>query len=434
MTTETRYMKNADINNNGLACKELGTSQSTTSAYTYREGSPYGTTTYCGIRVWKRASGGSETEITAGTPVAQVSRSANGEGIQSNTWNCPETTLTSGDSIVVRVYDKIGSGSWTLRQTFQTEDISGSKLNAATWTVYYYTKRSLVEGDPGYTASWFYYGTSTYNSRVEGFAYEGGQTYYKSLFATETAVVALVRITIFTKTLSIIESSVVALGKVPTCCRTLAVVESTVVSLSRMVSYFRTLAATCVSVASLVKTGIFEIALAVASVGKALLKGAVYEPLADYVEGVNCFLMEHTEDWSSIVTMVTLKGGRDASGNDIVVKVQDKDAIKKYGKRLMIVSETQWTTQTLCELRALQILSDLSKPGIAVKLDCEPNVLNIDDAVVFRSTSIGVDDTFNVQSITREYGPGEGMVLELSNKPPALTDLLSTLERAIQRR
>jgi len=298
----------------------------------------------------------------------------------------------------------------------------------------------------------------------------GVATYYKTLAVTESSVVSLSKVSTmyrtlavvevsvaslfkgYFRTLSVVESSVVALGKVMTYCRNLAVVESSVVSLSRVMTYlktlsvvessvvtllkkhYKTLAVTCVTIPSLIRTQTYQIVLAVVSTIKALLKSALYEPLADYVEGENCFLMEHSEDWSSIVTIVTLKGGRDASGNDIVVQVKDKEAIKQYGERLMIVSETQWTTQTLCELRALQILSDLSKPGIAVKLDCEPNVLNIDDAVVFRSTSIGVDDTFNVQSITREYGPGEGMVLELSNKPPALTDLLSTLERAIQRR
>jgi len=414
LPTETRYFKNATIENNGLSCKELGTSQSTTYAQYYTYTIDSGVAVYFGIRVWKRSSAGVETEITAGTPVAQVSRSVNGEGIQSNMWSCPQTALASGDSIVVRAYRKHGSGSWTQLDSWQTEDIDGSQLDAANWTVYYWTKRNYVAGDPSYTESWFRFGSSTYNSRIEGFAYTGAPTYYKTLAVTEVSVASLAKTAAYYRTLAVIELSVVALAKAA--------------------SYYRTLAATCTSVVSLLKVATRYVALAVTSLTKPVLKAAVIEPLRPFVEGENCFVMEHIEDWRGIVTMVTLKGGKDGSGNDIVVTVQDKDAIKKYGTRLMIVSETQWTSNLLCQLRALQILSNFSKPTVTVKLDCGPNIVKINEAVSFKSTNLGVDDTFNVQSVTHEYGEGEKMVLELGNRPLALTDLFSTLERLIQRR
>jgi len=133
-------------------------------------------TVYWGIRVWKRDAAGAETEITAGTPVAQVSRSSDGAGLQSNTWNCTQTTLTSTDSIVVRVYIKFGSGAWTLLglaspySVYSTEQIGASQLDAATWTVHYYTEREY-DPDEDTTGGMFAWGDALFNSRIENFSW-----------------------------------------------------------------------------------------------------------------------------------------------------------------------------------------------------------------------------------------------------------------------
>jgi hypothetical protein len=124
-----------------------------------------------GIRVWKRSSAGTETEITAGTPVALVSRNNNGQGIQSATWSCPEVSLSPTDSIVVRVY--MDFEGWRLLQEFTTEQLGAQKLVSSPWTVYYYTYYNLrlvggVEGDLVLTAR-FYHGNSGYPSRIAGF-------------------------------------------------------------------------------------------------------------------------------------------------------------------------------------------------------------------------------------------------------------------------
>jgi hypothetical protein len=172
MVTETRYFKNAGITNNGLTCKELGISESTTSAYVERLNVNNDTSIW-GIRVWKRSGDGTEAEITNGEPVAQVSRgSPGGEGIQSNTWACPKTTLASGESIVVRVYHRYADEStWTLLETWQTEDLPPGDLDAVTWTVYYYTKWQYEARETWYYVSYFYYGTDTYNSRIQNFVH-----------------------------------------------------------------------------------------------------------------------------------------------------------------------------------------------------------------------------------------------------------------------
>ena len=161
---------------NGLTAYILGTTQSNTEQNSLIEKSGWGTggkTVNWGIRVWKRDSGGGETEITGGTPVAQVSRNAAGEGIQSNTWACPEISLATTDSIVVRVYAEIvGQVAWTVQATFTTEQLGAVVLSNVSWTVYYYVKYDTSTSLFGsYTKGWFYWGTSTYNSRIGNFTW-----------------------------------------------------------------------------------------------------------------------------------------------------------------------------------------------------------------------------------------------------------------------
>jgi hypothetical protein len=126
---------------------------------------------YWGIKVWKRSAGGTETLLTSDV-VAQVSRTSQGQGIQSATWNCPLTNLNTTDSIVVRVYQKIGSSSWQLAGTFTTEQLGATQLDNSTWQICYYTKLSwiyLPKYEYESTSATFYWGTTTYNSRIQNF-------------------------------------------------------------------------------------------------------------------------------------------------------------------------------------------------------------------------------------------------------------------------
>jgi hypothetical protein len=179
LPTETRYFRSDEWAVNGLTAEKLTTAQYTVSQYYDYSSSPQGLTVYWGIRVWKRASGGTETEITSGTPVAQVSRLADGEGLQSATWACPETSWSPTDAVVVRVYQKIGAaGAWNLCEDWITEQINASKLDSATWTVYYYTYHldwnDGEEPPTTYTRGRFYWSTSTYNSRIANFTHSAG--------------------------------------------------------------------------------------------------------------------------------------------------------------------------------------------------------------------------------------------------------------------
>jgi len=169
MPTETRYFRSDQHTVNGLSAYKLLTTESAAEASAYE----YSTVSYFrwGIRVWKRASDGTETEITSGEPVAVVARTEVGEGMQSNTWNCPETSLASTDAIVVRVYI-YHDGAWHEKAEFITEQLGAQSLDAATWTVYYYTR--LTEYGAGFRGV-FYWGiftrTSPYNSRIANFTW-----------------------------------------------------------------------------------------------------------------------------------------------------------------------------------------------------------------------------------------------------------------------
>jgi hypothetical protein len=122
------------------------------------------------IDVVKRTSAGAETAI--GTKVASTTHTLayyfSNPGLDSGTWVCPQTALETTDSIVVRVYVKIGSGSWTLIREFTTAQLGALSLDSATWTVYYYLS---VLVDASYMYSKFWHGTSTYNSRITNFVW-----------------------------------------------------------------------------------------------------------------------------------------------------------------------------------------------------------------------------------------------------------------------
>jgi len=164
-----RYMRGDQHTVNNLNAYKLAVPQSAIYK-TVLDGAAGRQSIYWGIRVWKRSSAGNETEITGGTPVAQVSRSNNGEGLQSNTWACPQTPLQSTDAIVVRVYMKFGSGEWQLCSTFITEQLQASQLDSVQWTVYYYTWRFYDRWE-GITSGSYDWGTTTYNSHIQNFQY-----------------------------------------------------------------------------------------------------------------------------------------------------------------------------------------------------------------------------------------------------------------------
>lgn len=168
-----RYMRTDTHTVNGLTAYKLGVTRSASSLF-YTKTADGSLTVYWGVRAWVRHSNGVEQEISldgqTGTPKAVVSRSTTGGGMQSNTVNVAQTTLQSTDSLVVRVYMKLGSGSWNLCATFTTEQLQATKINSATWTVYYHTDR-FWSSSTNRTTGKFYWGTATYNSRIQNLRY-----------------------------------------------------------------------------------------------------------------------------------------------------------------------------------------------------------------------------------------------------------------------
>jgi hypothetical protein len=159
----TWFMRGDQHTVNSLTAYKLWKPQSSTMRSYYESKPMWELSAQWGIQVWKRSQSGTETAISSGI-VAQVTRTNPGQGLQFATWNCPETSLNPTDAIVVRVYQRFEGYSWQVAATFITPQLGATKLNATTWTVYYYTKLFW------YTLSskaYFYWGTTTYNSRTQ---------------------------------------------------------------------------------------------------------------------------------------------------------------------------------------------------------------------------------------------------------------------------
>ncbi|MGD0494435.1 MAG: cohesin domain-containing protein [Candidatus Bathyarchaeia archaeon] len=162
-----RYMRSDTQTINGLNAYKLNIPESTSSAYVTQSGSGYGAS--WGIRAWVRHSNGVEQEISldgqTGTPKAVVWRSS-GSGIQGGTVSVAQAGLQQTDSLVIRVYVQVGGSGWTLCATFTTEQLQATTLQATTWTAYYYTYAYYIR-PYNWTTSTFYWGTTTYNSRIQ---------------------------------------------------------------------------------------------------------------------------------------------------------------------------------------------------------------------------------------------------------------------------
>jgi hypothetical protein len=188
--TETRYMRGDQQTVNGLTAYQLGTTQSNTQQTTGNIGN--NVNLYAGIRVWKRANGGIETEITSGTAVAIAYGTAT--QIWTATYTPPQTALASTDAIVVRVYVDTTTPPTTQRAEFTTGQLGSSQLDNVQWTVSYYLRKS---GPP--TQSQWYWGTTTYDSKIANFQHSaivpGTPTDHNTLNWTHSGVdVAMYRV------------------------------------------------------------------------------------------------------------------------------------------------------------------------------------------------------------------------------------------------
>lgn len=161
MTVETRYFRSDTQTINGLLGYKLEITDTTAYAMKSKAGAGQ-----LGIRVWKRGSAGTETEITSGSLVALINLDTVITEVDG-TWNCPLTPLNPTDSIVVRVYTVLNEdSSQYLLATFTTGQLNAQSLDASAWTVHYWGKTTIL------AVTTFYFGKdTTYNSRITNFTY-----------------------------------------------------------------------------------------------------------------------------------------------------------------------------------------------------------------------------------------------------------------------
>jgi len=167
----TLYFVNEQHTVNGLSACKLNETNSASENETHLDLDGGSYTVWVAVRVFIRHSNESETELTDGTYNINVTRSSDGQGIQTVNWTCPQTNIFSGDSLVVRVYLKVGTTAWYEKATFISNHLSCAYLSSTVWTFHLWTKRSYDPGIPKWgippwTACYFYWGDSDHESKI----------------------------------------------------------------------------------------------------------------------------------------------------------------------------------------------------------------------------------------------------------------------------
>jgi hypothetical protein len=117
-----------------------------------------------GARVWAIDFFGNKYELSSGTPIAVVTKSTAGGEMKIAYWNCPAWNSMI-DALLVRIYERFDSGTWSLRRTFTTNTDKLIRLPEATWVFHYYVIRTVAGGSTNAT---FGHGSYTvYNSRID---------------------------------------------------------------------------------------------------------------------------------------------------------------------------------------------------------------------------------------------------------------------------
>lgn len=188
---ETRYYRADEHTVNGLQTHNLGTTQTSTPSMLYSLTNYYETDGVYSSDVKIRHN--DETETLIASAVAETTRTTDGEGYQSATWSCPETSLSPDDAILIgENWNATDYGAEII-----TEQLGASKLTANSWTFTRYTFRNYDSGNDR-TTTRVYHGDSTYNTRIEDFAYETSVEPTAVLYVNQsgTAVPASVKVRI----------------------------------------------------------------------------------------------------------------------------------------------------------------------------------------------------------------------------------------------
>jgi hypothetical protein len=164
--SSTLYLRSDNQTTNGQTGYQLS-SPNTASSVTVSNNLTGAVDVTYGFRVWLVNYSNETIELTPGTPIAQVTRSADGAGLQTASWSPPAYTLDLGfDALMVKVYLNI-SGTWTSRGTYVTPEMMYTALSADTWTFHLYTIKAT---DTDTNAS-FVFGSGTYESKISGLGF-----------------------------------------------------------------------------------------------------------------------------------------------------------------------------------------------------------------------------------------------------------------------
>jgi len=173
--THPGYFRSDSHTINGFTGYQLGTQSSSAQSLDERSARWSGDLTVTWyIRVWIRHANSTMRELTTGNG-ASFSRSSGDTGfdLSARTWVCPGRDLDPTDAIIVRVYMKIGATTYGPVNSI-TIQLNAEKLEDSIWTVWYYTDRSYdSRWNQDRTRGTFYWGDSTYTSRIENFKYSG---------------------------------------------------------------------------------------------------------------------------------------------------------------------------------------------------------------------------------------------------------------------
>ena len=191
-TVTTQYLTSTSITANGLTSKLLSTTESTT--YEVGSGGASGGwsgTFYVGIRVYKRTSAGTETEITT----TYVALAPLGTGLTA-TYTPPGTSLAYTDSIIIRVYFCKGNAWLSTQTSWQTGPLGASYLNATTWTITYAYTYYSVNWNNGVITFYLYYGSPTYLTRIANFVYTPITTRFSNNIGADVGTTPVVNINV----------------------------------------------------------------------------------------------------------------------------------------------------------------------------------------------------------------------------------------------
>lgn len=175
MPVEIRYFRSDSHTINGLTARILGLSLSGAGDYiTQRSQALFlPDSCSCGVRVYVRHADGSRDELTTDISAIVSLGYPTSKSLHSATWDCPLTSLSPTDAIEVEIWMSDGYSGWVLQDTWITEQLNATQLDASTWTFYYWLEASYSYNP---VIGYYIFGITFYfdgsdDSRIENFSY-----------------------------------------------------------------------------------------------------------------------------------------------------------------------------------------------------------------------------------------------------------------------